>query len=155
MPHPRAFVRALRTAGQLLQVLVHGVLPAALAAGAAAADAAAGRRSWRRAGMDRASRERFRREIVGEPGALPGGMRWYRGMPRGRPRGSAGGSPCRRPYVWSDGDVALGRDRGRAHRGVRRPATYRFEVLEGASHWIPEQEPERLARIVLDRVRPS
>ena len=52
-------------------------------------------------------------------------------------------------YVWSTEDAAP-RSRG----GGRRPrhtaeGPYRFEVLEGVSHWIPEEAPE-----VLDTLLP-
>lgn len=53
-------------------------------------------------------------------------------------------------FVWSDGDVALGRVG--AERTVRHvTGDYRFEVLEGASHWIPEQHPDVLGALVVDR----
>ena len=32
---------------------------------------------------------------------------------------------------------------------------YRLVVLEGVSHWIPEQAPEQLAAAILDRVASS
>lgn len=31
-------------------------------------------------------------------------------------------------------------------------ADYRFVVLEGVSHWIPDERPEELARLVLERL---
>jgi len=29
---------------------------------------------------------------------------------------------------------------------------YRFEILEGIDHWIPEHAPERLAALLLDHL---
>ena len=45
--------------------------------------------------------------------------------------------------VWSDGDTAIG-PQGAAltPRFVAGPYTY--EVLEGVSHWIPDEAPEQL-----------
>jgi pimeloyl-ACP methyl ester carboxylesterase len=54
-------------------------------------------------------------------------------------------------YVWSDGDGALGR-RGAegTERFVRAP--YRFVVLEGVSHWVPEERPVELGELVVDHL---
>ena len=30
---------------------------------------------------------------------------------------------------------------------------YRFEVLHGVSHWVPEQAPDRLAALLLEHLR--
>ncbi len=30
---------------------------------------------------------------------------------------------------------------------------YRFEVLQGVSHWVPEQAPDRLAALLLEHLR--
>jgi pimeloyl-ACP methyl ester carboxylesterase len=54
-------------------------------------------------------------------------------------------------YVWSDGDTAIG---STAAKGceyyVKGP--YRFEVLEGITHWIPEQAPDQLATLIVDHL---
>ena len=34
-------------------------------------------------------------------------------------------------------------------------ADYQFVVLRGVSHWAPEQAPESVAGVVLDRIRPA
>ena len=54
-------------------------------------------------------------------------------------------------YVWSDGDTALGR---RAAEGTERfvRAPYRFVVLEGVSHWVPEERPVELGELVVDHL---
>ena len=57
-------------------------------------------------------------------------------------------------YVWSTEDVALGRTAAEATAAhVRAP--YRFEVLEGVSHWVPEQAPDVLSRLLLEHLRAS
>ena len=51
----------------------------------------------------------------------------------------------------SDGDVAVTRNAAeRCALYVDGP--YRFEVLEGVTHWIPTQAPAALAGLVLDRI---
>ena len=57
-------------------------------------------------------------------------------------------------YVWSDGDVAIGRTAAEAC-GDFVTGDYRFVELPGITHWIPEQAPEQLAAAILDRVASS
>ena len=76
---------------------------------------------------------------------------WYAAQRR---EDAAGLGPVTAPtlHVWSDQDVALGRAGAEATaRHVAGP--YRFEVLQGVSHWIPETEPERTAQLILDWAR--
>jgi pimeloyl-ACP methyl ester carboxylesterase len=51
-------------------------------------------------------------------------------------------------YVWSTGDEFI---RPVAARAAERfvTAPYRFEVLDGVSHWISEEAPERLAALIV------
>jgi pimeloyl-ACP methyl ester carboxylesterase len=54
-------------------------------------------------------------------------------------------------YVWSDGDVGLGRAGAQlCERYVDGP--YTLKVIEGASHWLPDEQPEELASAILDRI---
>ena len=47
-------------------------------------------------------------------------------------------------FVWGDGDVFISRTAAElCGRYVNGP--YRFEVLDGASHWLPEETPEQVA----------
>ena len=65
----------------------------------------------------------------------------------------AAGDPVEVPttYVWSDGDVAVGRTAAEACAD-QVTGDYRFVELAGISHWVPEQAPEALARAVIDRI---
>jgi pimeloyl-ACP methyl ester carboxylesterase len=87
-------------------------------------------------------------EQLSAPGALTAALNWYRAMDSGTRV-----DPVEVPttYVWSDGDVAVGRTAAEACAD-QVTADYRFVELPGISHWIPEQAPEQLARAVLDRV---
>ena len=54
-------------------------------------------------------------------------------------------------FVWSTDDMALGREGAEATAEfVEGP--YRFEVLDGVSHWIPEAAPDELNRLLLDHL---
>jgi pimeloyl-ACP methyl ester carboxylesterase len=52
-------------------------------------------------------------------------------------------------YVWSDGDTAL-RDKAAHATGDYVSVEYRFEILRGVSHWIPEEQSDKLADLLLD-----
>src|SRR5919206_351190 len=75
------------------------------------------------------------------PGALTAALNWYRAMSSGTHV-----DPVDVPttYVWSDGDVAVGRTAAEACADHVR-GDYRFLHLPGVTHWIPEQAPEQLA----------
>jgi pimeloyl-ACP methyl ester carboxylesterase len=51
-------------------------------------------------------------------------------------------------YVWSAGDVAIGRTAAEAC-GQFVTGPYRFVELRGVTHWIPEQAPGQLATEIL------
>ena len=66
-----------------------------------------------------------------------GALNWYRGA---EPTDADGMAPVTTPtlYLWSTEDIALGRTAAEATAScVQGP--YRFVVLEGVSHWVPEE----------------
>ncbi len=87
--------------------------------------------------------------VLSQPGAMTGALNWYRANDF-----SGGGvelPPVTVPtmYVWSTDDQALGREAAEATaHWVEGP--YRFEVLEGVSHWVPEEVPDVLNALLLD-----
>lgn len=86
-------------------------------------------------------------EALGTPEALRAALSWYRAMDLRE--GFAGLGPIRMPttFVWSTGDAYLGREGAElTERFVEGP--YRFEVLEGVSHWVPEEAHGRLGEIL-------
>jgi pimeloyl-ACP methyl ester carboxylesterase len=88
--------------------------------------------------------------LLGDPRTATGAVNWYRAL-RKRADLSVGAVRVPTLYVWSDGDVALGRRAAEDTAAwVRGP--YRFEVLSGASHWIPEEHPAELGALVLSHL---
>jgi len=85
-----------------------------------------------------------------QPGALTAALNWYRAMDPAEVEGLA---PVVVPtmYVWSTGDVALGR---RAAEGTAEwvAGRYQFFVLDGVSHWVPEEAPGELSRLLLSHL---
>lgn len=54
-------------------------------------------------------------------------------------------------FVWSTEDIAIGREGAEATAGyVRGP--YRFEVLEGVDHWIPDTAGDRVTPLLLEHL---
>jgi pimeloyl-ACP methyl ester carboxylesterase len=88
--------------------------------------------------------------VLTEPGALTAALNWYRAADLGLVEGLG---PITTPalYVWSTNDPALGREAAEATAGqVEGP--YRFEVLDGVSHWIPEEASDALNGLLVDHL---
>lgn len=152
VPHPTAFLRAMLSSAQGVRsrYMLLFQLPR-LPERWSRQPGGRFDRELRNGGMSAEEVARFRREIV-DHGALPGALGWYRAMFLTDPRATRGRVTVPTTYVWSDGDVAVTRAAAEmCGRYVAGP--YRFEVLEGVSHWIPTQAPEALAPLVLDRIR--
>lgn len=85
---------------------------------------------------------------LSEPGALTAALNWYRAMHLGYRV-----DPVTTPtlYVWSTDDVAVGSAAALATEAwVSAP--YRFEMLTDVSHWIPEEAPSELNRLLLEHL---
>ncbi len=91
--------------------------------------------------------------VLTQPGALTAALNWYRASRRSTPEGLG---PVIVPtlYVWSSGDLAFGR-RCAELTSQWVAGRYRFEILNEVSHWIPEQAPEDLNRLLLEHLQDS
>jgi pimeloyl-ACP methyl ester carboxylesterase len=150
-PHPRAFARALVAGTQALRSAYIPVfrlprLPEQLLGA---------HRQWglrRLLAQDRLGADWVDTDThaLAQPGALSAALAWYRAA-----------TPCslRAPrvrvptlYVWGSGDPALG-PRAATTSGQWVTGAYRFEVLAGAGHWLPEQHAEALGALLLEHLR--
>ncbi|OMQ14990.1 alpha/beta hydrolase [Modestobacter sp. VKM Ac-2676] len=86
--------------------------------------------------------------VLSAPGALTAALNWYRAMDA-RTRVDPVEVPT--TFVWSDGDVAIGRTAAEACAD-QVTGDYRFVELPGITHWVPEQAPEALAGAIIERV---
>ncbi len=89
-------------------------------------------------------------EILSQPGALTAALNWYRANEIGH---LAETGPITAPtlYVWSTDDAALGRVAAESTADyVKGP--YRFEVLEGVNHWIPDVAHRQLDGLLADHL---
>ena len=89
-------------------------------------------------------------EAMREPGRLTAALNWYRAASRSSVDGFP---PVTVPtmYVWSDGDLALGRTAAEA-TGSHVAGPYTFVELEGVSHWVPEEAAEDLTALLLEHL---
>ena len=150
-PHPTAIQRAMFTSRQVLQsrYILFFQLPALPEA--MFRSERGGRRVLRafvESGMP-AEDARARLDEL-RAGSLQPALGWYRAIPFGS---RTGPGPIEVPtlYVYATGDVALSRTAADlTGRHVRGP--YRYEVLEGANHWIPEQEADRVGDLLLEHL---
>lgn len=151
-PHPQAMLRAMGTSGQLLRswyMLVFQLprLPELSLRGAGRTQTA---KTLQKSGLAADKVDRYLARFD-EPGAATAAINWYRGIPFGS-RSAAGAVQVPTLYIYATGDFALGRKAADlTGRYVAGP--YRYEVLDGVSHWIPEEEPAQVAELVLDHVR--
>jgi pimeloyl-ACP methyl ester carboxylesterase len=105
-------------------------------------------KALRQAGQTPAVAERDAEAML-EPGALTAAINWYRAMPLSNPRAITQKVAVPTLYVWSDKDIAL--MPASAHNTGRYvTGDYRFEIMPGVSHWIPEEEPDKLADLLLE-----
>lgn len=149
-PHPRAMAKAVLTSDQGLRswymaMLQLPVLPElALTAG--------GGRSFThslvRSGLSEQSAERYAAPLR-DRSAARAAVNWYRALPlSGRLQGAVTVPTL---YVYATGDRFLGPKAAHLTADFVE-APYRLEVVEGASHWLPEMEADLVARLVLEHM---
>ncbi|MFT4086700.1 MAG: alpha/beta fold hydrolase [Gordonia sp. (in: high G+C Gram-positive bacteria)] len=76
-------------------------------------------------------------------------VNWYRAMPFSSPK-QLTRIPVPTSHVWSDDDAALTR-KGADLTGEFVSGPFELHVLEGVSHWIPEERPDELTDIIVSR----
>ena len=154
VPHPLAFGRALSGEGGSDQGSRSGYMEFFRSEGAAdalLADGAAGLRDlYAMSGLGEADVEPYV-EVLTQPGAMQAALNWYVAADISVVEGLG---PITMPtmFVWSTEDPALGRE-GAEWTGEYVEGPYRFEVLEGVSHWIAEEAPDRLNALLLEHLR--
>jgi pimeloyl-ACP methyl ester carboxylesterase len=87
--------------------------------------------------------------VLSQPDAMTAALNYYRAMD-----GSlATMGPVTVPtmFIWSTNDAAVARS-GAEATGDHVEGPYRFEVLEGVSHWIPDEVPDDVNRLLLEHL---
>ena len=111
-------------------------------------DGAAGLRSVY-AGLDPDAADEYV-AVLSQPGALVAAIDWYRSM-SGTASAATPAASMPTLYVWSDQDPTLGRAAADATADLVT-GPYRFEVLEGVGHWIPELAADRFTPLLLEHL---
>ena len=104
---------------------------------------------FKQTGLTASESERYVHTLT-QPGAMTAALNWYRASDGADLLGLG---PITMPtmYIWSTNDPALGREAAEATADhVEGP--YRFEVLEGVSHWIAEEAPSTTNALLLDHL---
>ena len=157
-PHPAAFRRTYQSGGagkpdsqnersgymRTFREAERGSLEAGLLA-----DGAAGLRATY-TGLDPDAADEYV-QVLSEPGALIAAFDWYRSM-SGAASATTPASSVPTLYVWSDQDPTLGREAAEATASMVT-GPYRFEVLAGVGHWIPELGADRFTPLLLEHLR--
>lgn len=95
--------------------------------------------------------EAYLRDFAGVPERMRTCFGYYRALPFSSTRAlHAVGVPT--TFIWSDDDVAISRVAAELCADYVT-ADYRFEVVAGASHWLPDEQPKEVARLVEERIR--
>lgn len=149
-PHPAAFSRALTMPDQQSRSGYMALFSAEGAEqGMLAEDAAGLRFIYAASGMSEQEAAPYV-AALGTPEALGAALNWYRAADITLVEG-LGSITTPTMYVWSDEDPALGPDA--AHFTAEYvDGPYRFEVLEGIDHWIPEHGADLLAPLLLEHL---
>lgn len=152
-PHPAAFTGAMRSSSQLLRswYMFAFQLPLLPELAGPARDAERFARQLVSSGLSE-DKARAYADRLAEPGAFAAAVNWYRGaiLPSGIRRASRVQVPTL--SVWSSGDRFVSRA---AAEGTERyvDAPYRFEVIEGADHWLPDNHAEQIVELLLPHLR--
>ena len=151
VPHPAAFIKSMTRSPQLLRswYMLAFQIPWVPEFGARRAPHVF-EATLARMGMTPEETATARREVI-DSGAFTGGLNWYRALPFSGPKELSQRVRVPTTHVWSSGDSALDRRGAELTRDLVA-ADYELRILSG-DHWIPDHQPDRLAEIILDRVR--
>lgn len=100
------------------------------------------------------SDEQLKRNVIrfSKPGVLTAALNWYRALTRSLRVGVISETPVL--FIWGSADQALGRTAA-TKTAEFVSSKYQFEPLEGLSHWLLEQAPERCAELCLKHFQKS
>lgn len=153
VPHPAAFLAALASTRQFLRswYMYFFQLPRLPERFFLGKDGTETRRLERLLVRGGQTPERAARDITAmvNTATFTTAVNWYRAMAFADPRRVRTRTKVPALFIWSDGDHYITRAAAdRCAAWVDGP--YRFEVLDGVSHWIPEEAPERTGALLLE-----
>jgi pimeloyl-ACP methyl ester carboxylesterase len=146
VPHPAAFVRSLFTSSQVLKSWYMFFFQLPWLPERQISSGRAWEGALRSSGMSAQAAARDA-DLMRDPGAARAAVNWYRAIVFSSPRALPAKITVPTLYLWSDGDTAIG-PKGAALTSRFVAGPYTYEVLAGVSHWIPEEVPEQLDRLL-------
>jgi pimeloyl-ACP methyl ester carboxylesterase len=150
-PHPRAMAKAMVVGTQAFRSWYMGMFQLPFLPELAIT--AKGGKNFKRglvdAGLTEEAAERYAAPLRDRTAARAA-VNWYRGLPLSRaPKGKVTVPAL---YVYATGDRFLGRKAADLTADYVA-AAYRYEVMAGRSHWLPEEAPEDVANLVVEHAR--
>jgi pimeloyl-ACP methyl ester carboxylesterase len=151
-PHPAAFARAMKAdpdqptrSGHHKSLLEDGT-----AGRLRANDTASFRAMFKQQGVPDETVDRYV-EVLSDPGALEAAIDWYRAAATTFRNAEAPKIAAPTLYVWGDADSTVGR---MAAEGVAACVTgsYRFAEIAGAGHFLTDQVPDDINRLLLEHL---
>jgi len=85
---------------------------------------------------------------LSRPGRITAGMNWYRANFSRILKGDFPRVPIPVFGIWSSGDIALAEDQ-MIGSAAFVDAPWKYERMEGISHWVPVDEPETLSEMII------
>ncbi|MGN6722933.1 MAG: alpha/beta fold hydrolase [Marmoricola sp.] len=151
VPHPSAFIKSMPK-GQLKESWYMAAFNVPFVPERVLGDPKRARMALKvKAKMPADAFDSYLRDFVGDKARRSAAFGVYRGVPFTNPR-SFGPVTVPTTFIWSDHDVAITRV-GAELCADYVTADYRFEIIEGATHWLPDEEPKRVAELILERIR--
>lgn len=152
VPHPEAFLRAFISSNQAARswYMAAFQLPRLPELGLSRRGGEAMRTALIRSGLDPNSAARYAARAA-DPADMRGPLNWYRALPFDL-RERSGRCEVPALFIWSDRDRFVSRAAAELC-GHYVTGPYRFEVLEGVSHWLPEEAPDRVASLLIEHFK--
>jgi pimeloyl-ACP methyl ester carboxylesterase len=147
-PHPKALLASMVRSAQLLHswYMVFFQLPVLPEQAYTPRMEKTLRRTLAKTGLSEDAIDRYVTPLK-EPNAARAAINWYRGAPLSKRADGKIRVPTL--YVYATEDAFLGRKAADLTANYV-DAPYRYEVLEGRTHWLPEEAPEDVARLLLE-----
>jgi len=150
-PHPRAMQKAMLTGTQALKSWYMFLFQLPLLPELSYSDRMQKRfrATLRGTGLSDDAIDRYITPLR-EPGAATAALNWYRAVPFSTSMKGEVSVPTL--YVYPTNDAFLTR-KAADLTGDYVTAPYRYEVLEGETHWLPEEAPDTVAGLVIEHAR--
>lgn len=153
VPHPGAFLRAMPRGQALKSWYMAAFNVPAVPERLLTSKRLGARFLGDYAGMTPGMLRQFDADFGADRDRLRGGLGWYRALPLEDPRTMFGKAQVPSTLIWGEHDVALGRA-GTELCAEYVDADFGLEVVDGG-HWLPEEMPDEVARIILERISAS